>query len=209
MGPQLSDYVASAGDDAPAVVVAHDWYGRLPHVLAFCDRLAEQGFTAVAPDAYGGRTTTDPAVAETYVGGLDEDAAVARLVELIGSLRGEGGERRVGAVGFSMGGGQVVGAVYAKAPDCAVLYYAPLWGGADEVACPVLAHLAETDEFDPPEETIAGFEKLRSRGIETEVHVYPGTEHSFANRDVPLWNEGAFDQAWERTVAFLTAHLRR
>jgi carboxymethylenebutenolidase len=42
------------------VLVAHDWYGLLPHVRGACDELAAAGLVALAPDLYDGRTTTDP-----------------------------------------------------------------------------------------------------------------------------------------------------
>ena len=71
--------------------------------------------------------------------------------------------------------------------DAAAVYYAAL--DADDAlraCCPVLLHLAETDEFDPPELYDGFVAALRAAGTEVEGHTWPGTEHSFANRDVAL-----------------------
>ena len=48
---------------------------------------------------------------------------------------------------------------------------------------------------------------LRAAGTEVEVHTWPGTEHSFANRDVALYAPGQDTEAWAVTVRFLRDHL--
>ena len=83
-------------------------------------------------------------------------------------------------------------------------------GDTDDAArihCPVLLHLAETDEFDPPELYEGFVTALRAGGTEVEVHTWPGTEHSFANRDVALHAPDAAAEAWAITVRFLRDHL--
>ena len=44
-------------------------------------------------------------------------------------------------------------------------------------------------------------------GTEVEVHTWPGTEHSFANRDVALYTPEQAAEAWSTTVGFLRRHL--
>jgi carboxymethylenebutenolidase len=92
--------------------------------------------------------------------------------------------------------------------DAAAVYYAAL--DADDAAkirCPVLLHLAGTDEFDPPELYDGFVAALRAAGTEVEVHTWPGTEHSFANRDVALHAPDAAAEAWSITVGFLRDRL--
>jgi carboxymethylenebutenolidase len=92
--------------------------------------------------------------------------------------------------------------------DAAAFYYAA--GDEDDAAkihCPVLLHLAETDEFDPPEFYEGFVTALRSAGTEVEVHTWPGTQHSFANRDVALYAPEQAAEAWSITVRFLRDHL--
>jgi carboxymethylenebutenolidase len=202
-------YLAEPSGPARAgVVVVHDWYGQLPHVRAVADELAAAGLAALAVDLYDGRTTTDPGQAEALAGQMDRAAAPRRLDEALTTLKGRVGGGPVGVLGWSLGGSYVVGLAARDDVAAAVLYYAA--GDTDDAAkihCPVLLQLAETDEFDPPE-FYEGFEAaLRAAGTEVEAHTWPGTEHSFANRDVALHNPEQAAEAWAITVAFLRRHL--
>jgi carboxymethylenebutenolidase len=88
------------------------------------------------------------------------------------------------------------------------IYYAALDPeDAAQIHCPVLLHLAEEDEFDPPEYFESFIAALKAGGTEVEVRTWPGTRHSFANRDVPLYAPAQADQAWSITVEFLGRHL--
>ena len=111
-------------------------------------------------------------------------------------------------LGWSLGGMYAVDLATRGDVDAAVIYYAA--GDTDDAArihCPVLLHLAENDEFDPPEFYDGFVNALRAAGTEVEVHTWPGTEHSFANRDVALHVPGAAAEAWAVTVRFLRDRL--
>jgi carboxymethylenebutenolidase len=195
--------VAGAG-----VVAVHDWYGLLPHVRAASDELAAAGLVTLAPDLYDGRTATDPAQAEALMEGMDKAAARARLDEAVATLRDRVGGGPVGVLGWSLGGMFALLQATTGNVDAAAVYYAAL--DADDAAkirCPVLLHLAETDEFDPPEFYDGFVTALRAAGTEVEVHTWPGTEHSFANRDVALHAPDAAAEAWSITVGFLRDRL--
>jgi carboxymethylenebutenolidase len=197
-----------AGPPAAGVLVVHDWYGLLPHVRDACDELAAAGLVALAPDLYGGRTAADPEQAEALAEGLDRAAVPARLSEATGTLRARVDGGPVGVLGWSLGWSYAVGQATRGDVDAAAIYYAA--GDEDDAArirCPVLLHLAEHDEFDPPELYQGFVDALRAAGTEVEVHTWPGTEHSFANRDVPLHVPGAADEAWSITLGFLREHL--
>jgi carboxymethylenebutenolidase len=111
-------------------------------------------------------------------------------------------------LGWSLGGMYAAGLAAGGGIDAAAIYYAA--GDEDDAArirCPVLLHLAETDEFDPPEFYEGFVAALRAAGTEVEVHTWPATEHSFANRDVALHVPGAAAEAWSITVRFLRDRL--
>jgi carboxymethylenebutenolidase len=193
---------------AAGVLVVHDWYGLLPHVRAVCDELAAAGLVALAPDLYDGRTATDPGQAETLAGEMDRAAAPTRLDEAVTTLKARVDGGPVGVLGWSLGGSYAVGLATRGNVEAAAVYYAA--GDEDDAArirCPVLLHLAETDEFDPPELYEGFVNALRAAGTEVEVHTWPSTEHSFANRDVALHAPGAAAEAWSITVRFLRDHL--
>jgi len=199
---------SGGGHPAAGVVLVHDWYGQLPHVRALADELATAGLAVLAVDLYDGRTTTDPGQAEELAGKMDRGAAPTRVDEAARTLKARVGGGPVGVLGWSLGGMYAVGLATRGGVDACVLYYAA--GDEDDAArmhCPVLLHLAETDEFDPPEFYEGFVNALRAAGTEVEVHTWPGTEHSFANRDVALHAPDAAAGAWSVTVRFLRDRL--
>jgi carboxymethylenebutenolidase len=209
MSENVGGYLAEpAGPAAAGVLVAHDWYGLLPHVRAACDELAAAGLVALAPDLYGGHTTTDPEQAEALMKGLDQAAARARLDEAVGTLRARSGGGPVGVLGWSLGGMFALIQATTGTVDAAAIYYAALdEDDAARIHCPVLLHQAEHDEFDPPEFYDRFVAALKATGTEVAVHTWPGTEHSFANGDVALHVPDAAAKAWSITVRFLRDHL--
>jgi carboxymethylenebutenolidase len=197
-----------AGAAAAGVLVVHDWYGLLPHVRAACDELAAAGLLAAAPDLYGGRTAADPGQAEALADAMDRPAAQAALDGAVGTLRDRSGGGPVGVLGWSLGGTYALFEATTGTADAAAIYYAALdEEDAAKIRCPVLLHLAETDEFDPPEFYERFVAALRAAGTEVTVHTWPGTEHSFANRDVALHAPEQAAEAWSVTVRFLRDHL--
>jgi carboxymethylenebutenolidase len=202
-------YLAEPSGAARAgVVVVHDWYGRLPYIRAMCDELAAAGLAAAAPDLYGGRTTTDPGQAEELAGGMDRAAARARMEEATKTLRDRVDGGPLGVLAWSLGGMYALDLATRGDVGAAAVYYAALdTDDAAKIHCPVLLQLAETDEFDPPEFYEGFVAALRAAGTEVEVHTWPGTEHSFANRDVALHTPEQAAEAWSITVGFLRRHL--
>ena len=197
-----------SGPPVGGVLVVHDWYGRLPHVRQACDDLAEAGLLALAPDLYDGRTTTDPGEAERLMAALEGGRARTRLADATDELRARTGGRRVGALGFSMGGMLVLEEATRGKFNAVAAYYAALQPREHPpIRCPVLLHLAEVDDWEPPDVPERFAAELRAAGTEVETHTWPATEHSFANPDVPLHAPGPAAEAWVITVGFLRRHL--
>jgi carboxymethylenebutenolidase len=207
MDEDVRDHLAEpSGPPVAGVLVVHDWYGLLPHVRRACDGLAVAGLLALAPDLYDGRSTTDAGEAERLMDALDGGRARARLAAAAEELRARTGGGRVGALGFSMGGMLVLQEATTGKLDAVAVYYAAL-GEDAQIRCPVLLQLAEVDDWPTPDfpERFAG--ALRAAGTEVESHTWLGTEHSFANPDVPLHAPEQAAEAWAGTVAFLRRHL--
>src|SRR5258708_1438071 len=54
-GGATDGYLATpAQTPAPGVVVVQEWWGLVPQIRRTCDRLAEAGFVALAPDLFHG-----------------------------------------------------------------------------------------------------------------------------------------------------------
>src|SRR5919107_395949 len=91
----------------PGVVVIQEWWGLVPHVRNVADRLAAQGFVAVAPDLYRGKQTAEPDEAGKLVMEMQLEQAAKDMAAAVDALlampetTGEG----VGVVGFCVGGG--------------------------------------------------------------------------------------------------------
>ena len=204
--PGVPIYVGLEG--GPLVVLVHDYYGRLPGLEVIADQLAREGFYVAIPDLFNGVATHSPDEAEKLMGGLDVGVALAEIDDVIDLARIQG-DHRVGVVGFSMGGWLALLHAQGGAADVAVAYYASL--GADDhgvIPAPVLLQYAENDSWEPGEDPISFIDRLHEHGTPVTDHVYLGTEHSFANADIPAsYNRRAAELANARTVRFLLSHL--
>ncbi len=206
-----SGYLSEPDGPGPAVIVVHDYFGSLPHIRESCDALARAGFMALAPDLYDGRSTTDPARAEALLGGLDVDRSRTLLTVAARQLRAHPKVQpeRIGAVGFSAGGWLSLQVAAGGVLDAVVAYYAALGPGEQAtIPCPVMLHFAEVDEWEPADLPARFVAELRAAGTPVVDRTWPGTEHSFANADVPAWAPGQAADAWAATVDFLARQLR-
>jgi len=198
----------------PGVVVIQEWWGLVPHIKDVCDRLAAEGFTALAPDLYHGEKTTSPDEAGKLMMALNIDQAEKDLRGAIQYLLAHEATEgaRVGTVGFCMGG---VLALYAASKNervgaCVVFYgiHPKVEPDFERLRAPVLGLYAERDKSVPPEAVRALEEKLREHGKAVEMHIYPGTEHAFFNDTRPeVYDADAAADAWRRTIEFLRKHL--
>jgi carboxymethylenebutenolidase len=202
--PGVPLYYGDPGD--PLVVVLHDWYGRLPWLEPYAEALASRGgFRVVVPDLYDGVATVAREGAEQLSDALDGDSALALIGNIIDAERATGSDR-VGVVGFSLGAWLALQAAQAGLVDAAVIYYGT--GPDGIIPAPLLFHLAETDEFEPTDDTDAYLARLKGDGTPVTSHTYVGTEHNFANATVPaLVDERSAALAFARTTVFLETQL--
>jgi len=210
-GQPTDAYVADAeGDDAPGVVLYHAWWGLNDDAKAFADRLAEAGFSVIAPDLYRGSITAEIEEAKRLTGSVDEadaDAIALAAVDRLADRPNAPG--RIGAVGFSFGAHWAMwSAAQRDAVGASVVYYGTTGGPfLAEARTPVQGHFAADDPFEGPDD-IAAFEgALRDARREVTIHTYPDTGHWFAEPSRDAYRREAAEQALERTVAFLREQL--
>src|ERR1035441_7617777 len=100
-----------AGERGPATIVLQEWWGLDSHIRSVCDRLAEEGFFALAPDLFRGETTTQPNEAEQKLMALSMDQAEQDMCGAAAYLSSQAGVEGsgVGSVGFCLGGGRALG----------------------------------------------------------------------------------------------------
>ena len=226
-GSTASGYLAiPPSGSGPGVLVLQEWWGLVPQVKGVCDRLAGEGFVALAPDLYhgemvdythGGATHTEMDEAGKLMNAMPPDRAGRDMGAAVRYLLGHDGVRgqKIGAIGFCMGGALtlIVAAFHGDRIGAAVPFYgAPLgemepdWSG---LTASVAGHFAQNDGFFALDAVRALEAKLKDAGKDVSFTVYPETGHGFANEENPLgnWNEVAAKQAWSRAVAFLHEKL--
>ncbi|HKP72216.1 MAG TPA: dienelactone hydrolase family protein [Pyrinomonadaceae bacterium] len=196
------------------VIVIQEWWGLVPHIKNVADRFAAEGFVALAPDLYHGRTTTSPDEAGKLMMALNIEQTEKDLrgaIEYLLAHDATTGER-VGTVGFCMGGAL---SLYAASKNEQVGACVVFYGGHPKVVpdlenlrAPVLGHYAGRDTFVTPEIAHALVDRLSALGKPVEIHVYENADHAFFNDDRPeVYDPQAAADAWRRTVGFLHEHL--
>jgi carboxymethylenebutenolidase len=213
-GRTCTGYLAPAAHPAPAVVVLQEWWGLVGHVTAVADRFASAGFTALAPDLYHGKQTTSPDEAGKLFMALNIAEAGKDVAGALRYLRGLDGvaPKRTGVVGFCMGGQLALFAAqeYPDLVDAVVDFYGihpRVTIDPSRLRAPILGHFATHDNSVPPAAGRALREQVVAAGGQMEIHEYDAG-HAFFNDARPqVYHAGAARLAWDRTIAFLTAHL--
>jgi carboxymethylenebutenolidase len=209
-------YLALPTHPKAAVLVLHAWWGLNDFFKGLCDRLASQGYAALAPDLRNGAvaTTVEEAEALMKISSADlSKSTVLGAVDYLHSLPKVGG-RKIGAIGFSMGGGWALWLSVQRPEDVAavVVFYSteyPERGDYSKTRASYLGHYAPDDEWEPIEGVRALESQLRASGREAEFHFYTGTKHWFIEQNRPVeHNQDASDLAWKRTLDFLDCKLR-
>jgi len=189
------------------ILVLHSWWGLNGFFRDLCDRLASDGFVALAPDLYDGKTAStigDAKALRAKVGASRKESAYRYLIRMIGELESRA-SGDVALLGFSMGGHWAYW--LSRRPELpiskTVTFYAARDGDYSTSRSAFLAHFAQTDEW----VSATGVRKLErslaKAGREHAFHTYDGTGHWFFESDRPEYDPEAAALAWERTLAFL------
>jgi carboxymethylenebutenolidase len=213
-GRQTPGYLSTpASGRGPGIVVIQEWWGVVGHIKDVADRFAAQGYVALAPDLYYGETATEPDEAGKLMMALQMDKAARDLSGAVDYLRNHQAvdPKKVGSVGYCMGGGLSLYLATVAPIDACVIYYGVLPGvqpDLSKIQCPVLGHYAEHDDFASPEKAQALEDELKKLGKQVQFYIYPGTTHAFFNDDRPeVYNDAAAKQSWDRTLAFFRENL--
>jgi carboxymethylenebutenolidase len=219
-GKKAQGYLATPEGSGPGVIVIQEWWGLAGHIKEVADRLAAGGFVALAPDMYHGKETKEPDEAEKLMMDLDTERAAKDLSGAVGFLKSHETvePKKVGSIGFCMGGALSLWLASLAPIDAAVVYYGgPFKVQPDysKVKGAVLGHFAEHDEWASPEYAESLFKDLKAAGVDAEYHVYEGATHAFFNdtstaenpKRVGEHDPASAETSWERTMAFLKKNL--
>lgn len=206
-------YVEKPGPDKPGVIVLQEWWGLVPHIKDVVGRLAAQGYVALAPDLYHGKSTVEAEEATHLMNGLDWGRARQEIAGAVAYLRDVEGCTRVGVVGFCMGGALTVIAAAHPGVDCYAAFYGfPGKGAVDlsTIKVPGRIFFGEEEGFFSVPDAQAFARAQEERGIDTEVIIYKGAGHAFFNNDRPqVYRESAAYDAWGRTLTLFGQNLRK
>ncbi len=224
-----------AGPPRGALVVIHEIWGLVPHIVAVADRLAGEGYVVAAPDilshagvapalgeelfeimtggAEGRRVAAQPLMREAMSGRRAPhyaDWAVSALRATVDLLAGEPGvDGRIGVTGFCFGGTYTF---LLAASDDRIRAAAPFYGTAPApermatIDAPVLALYGAHDPA-----LIDALPQVRAdmaaAGVDFETVVYPDAAHAFFNDTGRRYDADAAADAWRRVTGFFAERL--
>jgi len=200
-------------EDGPGhgVLVLHSWWGLDASTKSVVERLADCGYTALAPDLLGGLHPADADDARDALAATDPNATAALILSSVVALRAHSAEPTapVAVMGFSMGASWALwlGTRQPDSVDAVVAYYGAQDIDFDSLRAPVLGHFAEDDPLVSDDELVEMQAHLLLLDKHVEFHRYDGTGHWFAE-DTPAGppDVEAAELAWNRTVDFLAEH---
>lgn len=219
-------YVALPAGDGPfpTVVIFHNWVGQGPSDVAAADRLAAQGYAAIAADVYGTGRRGDPAGDNTHLmmpWMIDRAALRARVLAAVTAAAAHPAvdASRLAVMGYCFGGLCALDA--ARSADARVLgavsfhgnYTPPAIGEQAPISAKVMVLHGWIDPICPPDATVALANELEAAGADWQIHSYGQTGHAFTAAGANSRATGMFHQAnadrrsWQALTNFLAEVL--
>jgi carboxymethylenebutenolidase len=196
----------------PAVVVIHEAYGLTDNIKDIARRFADAGYAALAVDLFTDRNRA--VCMARYMAGMllgsvnrygidDLKSALTYLAK-----NRDVDARRMGAIGFCMGGGF---AIAWACTDSRLKAIAPFYGVNPrplEVVkrlCPVVGSYPGKDFTANAGRRLD--EALDSSGLAHDIKIYPGAQHSFFNDTGKTYDAAAAQDSWARVLKFFEDQL--
>jgi len=209
----------------PAVIVVMEAFGLNAHIKDVTERIAREGYVAVAPDLFyrfGSPIVPyeDVPRAIDYIQKFDDAVLMAELGMVIQHLKGRPDVRRdrIGITGFCVGGR--IAFLTACRHPAAIKAAVPFYGGgiaadtpgapinlADRIQCPVLCLFGEADRMIPIDQVRRVEETLKRLKKTAEVKVFKGAGHGFFCNDRESYDPAAALSAWTAMLAVFRKYL--
>jgi len=201
-----------ASGKGPGILVLHAWWGLNNFFKDFCQRLADQGFVALAPDLYHGKIASTIEDAENMLTKTNRKLASVEILEAHAQLRALPNLTGsfTGVVGFSMGAFWSCWLAQQKPENikAVTLFYGSKNGDFSHSQAAFLGHFAESDKWEPASGVKKLEKSLRTAQRPVTFHTYPATGHWFFEKDRPdSFDAQAAQLAWERTISFFHTQL--
>ncbi|KAB7648519.1 dienelactone hydrolase family protein [Polymorphobacter fuscus] len=204
----------------PAVVIFHNWAGQGPHEVAAAERLAAQGYAAIAADIYGagvrGEVFGDnSALMDPWM--VDRAGLRTRILAAVAAAAAHPAvdPDRIAVMGYCFGGLCALDAARSADPRVrgAVSFHGsyspPTIGAQAPITAKVLVLHGWTDPVCPPDATVALAHELEAAGADWQIHAYGQTGHAFTapglnNRAAGMfYHPDADRRSWRAMTDFL------
>ncbi len=230
-GARMGGYLArpAEGGPHPAVIVWMEIFGVNPHIRDVTERVAREGYVALAPDFFH---RSMPGIELAYddagmargmegLGKLDADEMIADAQAALAWLQGRDDTTgKAGVMGFCIGGHMT----YLTACECDVAAAASFYGGG--IAAPqgpggkastlsrtgkirgrILCCFGGQDSMIPQDQVSAVRAALAESDARHEVVVYDDADHGFFCDARATFNPAAAADAWERVKTLFRDEL--
>jgi carboxymethylenebutenolidase len=202
----------AGSEKAGGIVVIQEWWGISPFIKLACDRFAESGFLALAPDLYGGTLAKTQEEAAQLMMSLDKRKALSDVTEAVARLKAHRRSNgKIAVLGFCMGGGFALAAArQIEGIAAAVPFYGIPPLPLDEytkVRVPIQAHFAKNDDFAKASVALEIQAKVRAGGGHMDLFVYDAGHAFMRSTDPAAYDAASSQLAWARALEFLKRHL--
>ncbi|HEX2932301.1 MAG TPA: dienelactone hydrolase family protein [Candidatus Binatia bacterium] len=224
---KMDAYLAQPKDGGsyPGVVVIQEAFGVNSHIKKVAERIAAEGYVAIAPDIFHRE-------AERIIPYSEMPKAIATLQRVVDSkamedvgaaiahLKAQSNVKSgsLGVIGFCMGGRltYLTAAHHNSDVKCAVPYYgggipmgnpSPL-SRTGEIKCPMYLFFGAKDQLIPMDHVNQIKAELTAKKVPFQMEVYPDAGHGFFCDDRGSYHEASAKDSWGKTKVFFAQHLK-
>jgi carboxymethylenebutenolidase len=197
----------------PGIVVIQEWWGLNENIEHWSDRLAAEGYAAIAVDLYDGTVAKTPEEALATMQSVQDDRAYEILDAAFDFLADDPrvqAEKR-GCIGWCFGGGWSLRMAIAEPDlDAAVIYYGRLVDDPAElgkIRAKLCCIFGNRDQGIPPDAVDAFESGLKAAKVDHEIHRYDAN-HAFANPSGARYDFESAEAAWRVVRSFLEQNLK-
>ena len=209
-------YMPEGKGPFPGIVVIHEWWGLNDWVKGQAEKLAGEGYAALAIDLYRGKVGTTPEEAHEIMRGVPEDRAKRDLEAGFQFLAAQPNVKpdRIGAIGWCMGGGYALDLALEESKLAAdvINYGAPSTDPAaiSKINAPILGLYGALDRGITPDNVKAFGQAMDKAGKKIDITIYPDAGHAFENpNNKDGYRPADAADAWSKTVDFLASTLKK
>lgn len=205
-------FISPDAGPGPGVLVLHSLWGLNRHTKDTANRLADHGFTVLAPDLSGGLVFDDESEALVALGDADMNVTASLVQSSLGILRKASLDPSapIGVVGYGPGASWALWASARLTEEigAVVTYYGSQSIAMDGAQASYLCHWATADSLVSDLEVADLGLSLQMAGLDFRFEHHEETANGFAEEGRPEFNGEAEAVAWRQTAEFLASHLR-